>query len=73
MLRQCSEYGLVAMLRVSTEDTIRQLFLTVRNSEAVLEMTGLFNSFSRLCVSPPSHIELMNYHKHTISFFLLLL
>ena len=31
------------MLTVCTERTIRQLLLTVRNSAAVLDMTGLNN------------------------------
>ena len=41
-LRMCSEYGLLAMLTVCTERTIRQLLLTVRNSAAVLDMTVHF-------------------------------
>ena len=37
----CSEYELLAMLTVCTEErTIRQRLLTVRNSAAVLNMTG---------------------------------
>ena len=40
-LRLCAEYGLLAMLTVCLEErTIRQLLLTVRNSAAVLDMTG---------------------------------
>ena len=40
-LRMCSEYELLAMLTVCTEErTIRQRLLTVRNSAAVLNMTG---------------------------------
>ena len=34
----CPEYGLLAMLTVCTECRIRHLFLTVRNSAAVLDM-----------------------------------
>ena len=37
----CPEYELLAMLTVCTEErTIRQQLLTVRNSAAVLNMTG---------------------------------
>ena len=40
MLRMCSEYGLLVMLTVFMERTIRQLLVTVRNSAAVLDMTA---------------------------------
>ena len=40
-LRLCAEYGLLVMLTVCIEErTIRRLLLTVRNSAAVLDMTG---------------------------------
>ena len=40
----CSEYVLLTTLTVSTEHTTRQLFLTVRYSAAVLDMTGFVGS-----------------------------
>ena len=39
-LRMCSEYGLLVLLTVCTERTIRTLFLTVRKSAAVLGRIG---------------------------------
>ena len=45
----CSEYGLLAILTVCTERTIRQLLLTVLNSAAVLDRKVLLSSFHLNC------------------------
>lgn len=42
---RCSEYGLLTMLTVCTDRAFRQLLSTVRNSEAVLEMTDNARQF----------------------------
>ena len=41
-LRMCWEYGLLVLMTVFTDFTIRKLLLTVRKGAAVLEVTGRF-------------------------------